>query len=68
MFSGQSNSNVSSLFVPKIKSFQAFISVFVTSNCDDGSINNEHVSIEPEFSHFKSMGYFLLYILTLKGS
>ena len=33
--------------------------VLVTSNFDDDLIKNERVSMEPAFSHYKSMGNFL---------
>ena len=33
--------------------------VLVTSNFDDDSIKNERASMEPAFSHYKSMAIFL---------
>ena len=41
LFSGPSNSNVSSVIVPEIKPLQAFTPFLHTSNCDDESIKNE---------------------------
>ena len=51
-------SKVSSLIRPEIKLVRAFMPVLVTSNFDDGSINNERASMETAFSHYKSMGKF----------
>ena len=43
----------------KIKPDQAFISILVTSNFDDDSIQNERASMETPFFNYKSMGNFL---------
>ena len=52
-------SKLSGLIQPKIEFDRAFMPVLVTSNFDDGSINNERASMETPFSHFKSVGNFL---------
>ena len=49
---------MSGLIRPKIELGQAFIPVLVTSNFDDGLIENERASMEKLFSHYKSMGNF----------
>ena len=49
-----------SLIRPKIELDQAFMPVLVTSNFDDDSIKNEQTSTETAFSHYKSMGNFLV--------
>ena len=50
---------MSSLIQPEIKLVRAFMPDLVTSNFDDDSIKNERASMEPAFSHYKSMGIFL---------
>ena len=50
---------MSGLIQPKIELDQAFMSVLVTSNFDDDSIQNQWASMETPFSHYKSMGNFL---------
>ena len=51
---------MSGLIRPKIELEQAFMSVLVNSNFDDDSIKNERASMETAFSHYKSMGNFLV--------
>ena len=63
-----SNTNVSSLNVPKIKPFSSFYACFNTSNFDDDSIKNEQASKHTEetsLSRYKYMGYFFQ---SLKGT
>ena len=48
------------LIWPKIELDRAFIPVLVTSNFDDDLIKNECASKETAFSHYKSMGNFLV--------
>ena len=45
---------------PKTELDQAFTLVLVTSNIGDDSIKNERASMETAFSHYKSMGNFLV--------
>ena len=52
-----SYSKMNGLIRLKIELDRAFIPVPVTSNFDD-SIKNERASMEPLFSHYKSMGNF----------
>ena len=54
-----SNSKMSGLIRPKIELDRAFISVLVTSNFVDDSIQNERGSMETPFSHYMSTGKFL---------
>ena len=49
---------------PEMELVRAFMPVLVTSNFHDDSIKNEWASMEKPFSHYKSMGFFLV----LKGS
>ena len=58
VISRQSNSNGSSLNVPKIKTILAFTQVLVTNNFDDTSIKIELARMETSLSHYMSMGYF----------
>ena len=48
------------LIWPKIELNLAFMPVLVTSNSDDDSIKNEQAIMERAFSHYKSMGNFLV--------
>ena len=50
---------MSGLIQPKIKLYQVFMPVLVTSNFDDDSTKNEQASMHTPFSHYKSMGNFL---------
>ena len=50
---------MSGLIRPKIKLYQAFMPVLVTSNFDYDLIKNERASMETAFSHYKSMGNFI---------
>ena len=51
---------MSGLIRPKIELKQVFMPFLVTSNFDDDSIKNERASMETLFSHYKSMGIFLV--------
>ena len=51
---------MSGLIQPKIELDQAFMLVLVTSNIDNDLIKNERASMETAFSHYKSMGIFLV--------
>ena len=51
---------MSGLIRLKIELNWAFMPVLVTSNFDDDSIKNEWASMETPFSHYKSMGNFLV--------
>ena len=55
-----SNSKMCGLIRPKTELDQAFMLVLVTSNIDDDSIKTERASMETVFSHYKSMGNFLV--------
>ena len=57
---GASNAKMSGLIRPKTELDRAFMLVLVTSNIDDDSIKNERASMETPFSHYKSMGNFLV--------
>ena len=57
---GASNSKMSGLILPKIELYRAFMLVLVTSNINHDSIKNEQASMETAFSHYKSMGNFLV--------
>ena len=51
---------MSGLIRPNIELDLAFMSVLVTSNFDVDLIKNERASMETAFSHYKSMGNFLV--------
>ena len=51
---------MSGLIRPKIELDWGFMLVLVTSNIDDDSIKNERAGMETAFSHYKSMGNFLV--------
>ena len=53
-----SNSKMSRLIPPKMELDRAFMPVLVTSNFDDDSIKNEQASMETQFFHCKSVGFF----------
>ena len=51
---------MSGLIRPNFELHRAFMSVLVTSNFDDDSIQNERASMaKSPFTHYKSMGIFL---------
>ena len=55
IFSGRSDSNVSSLNGPNVKPLSSFYKRFNTSNSDDDSIKHKQADMETSILHDKSM-------------